>query len=194
GVEAAVRVIAGSSDRLTLLLWQDFAQDPNGGLKAWLDAHAVRLGGRGAGQTAAYQYVLQQPLVSQLPDGLTPVRIAFGGQIELAGFRLWSGLNHTGLRLQLGWQRLAPLQRDYSVYVHLVDGQGRNLAIADHRPAYDTLNLSQWKGQPYLVDEYDLPGDWSGADHLELGLYDRASGERLPPEAARLPLPSQRPS
>jgi len=50
------------------------------------------------------------------------------------------------------------------------------------------LNLSQWQGNPYLQDEYDLPGDWTRADHLEIGLYDPASGERLSPAALPLPL------
>jgi mannosyltransferase len=188
--DSAMRSAIGDADRAELFLWNDFGEDPEHRVRAWLEANAHRVSGWGRGEVAVYGYFTGDPFPTQPPQAGVPLYARFSDRIELLGYRQWSGVNHDGLRLQLVWQRLQPLFRDYRVYVHLVDATGANLAVADHRPAFDTLDLSQWQGSPFLVDEYDLPGDWTRGVRLELGLYDPPSGERLVPAAISLPLPS----
>ena len=184
----ALRSAIGDSDRAELVLWQDFDDDPQHRVKAWLDREQHSIFGWGSGEVAVYGYFTRDPYADEPPPGLTPVGATFSNQIQLVGYREWSGVQHRGLRLQLVWRRLQPLGRDYRVFVHLVDAQGANLAIADHRPAFDTLNLSQWQGKLMVIDEYDLSGDWRPGERLEIGLYDPPSGERLSPASLPLPL------
>ncbi|HLG70258.1 MAG TPA: hypothetical protein VK009_07525, partial [Chloroflexota bacterium] len=188
--DRAMRAAIGSSDHVELMLWQDFGEDPQHRVRQWLEMNGHGIEGWGSGEIAVYGYFMGDPFPPSPPEGLRPVNARFSDQIELLGYRELSGVDHHGLRLQLAWQRLAPLARNYNVYVHLVDAQGGNLAIADHRPAFNTLNLSEWTGSPYLVDEYELPGDWARGVRLELGLYDPVSRERLSPASLPLPLPS----
>ncbi len=189
GLDQALRSTIGPADRAEVLLWQDFDDDPQHRVKPWLDANEHGVGGWGSGEVAVYGYFTGDPFPASPPEDIVPMRATFSERMELLGYKEWSGFDGRGLRLQLVWQRLAPLDRDYRVFVHLVDGQGGNLAIADHRPAFDTLNLSQWSGSPYVVDEYDLDGDPARAERLEIGLYDPASGARLAPASLTLPLP-----
>jgi hypothetical protein len=189
GVDASLQAVMAGADRLHLFLWQDFADDPNHAVKRELDRIAHPLAGHGSGETAVYSYATAEPLANEPPPGLSPVGATFSGQLELLGYRQWSADDDQMLRLQLTWRRLAPIGRDFNVFVHEVDSAGQNVAIADHRPAFDTLDLTRWTTTPYLIDEYDLPGDWRHAARLEIGLYDRASGERLSPDS--LPLPIQ---
>ncbi len=187
-LDGGLRQSLGDADRAALLLWQDFADDPEHRVKAWLDREQHPIFGWGKGEVAVYGYFLRDPYADAPPEGLTASGARFSDQIELVGYREWAGVGNRSLRLQLVWRRLRTPTRDYRVFVHLVDEKDGNVAIADHRPAFDTLNLSQWQGKPILIDEYDLIGDWRRGTRLEIGLYDPASGERLQPASLPLPL------
>jgi mannosyltransferase len=187
-LDAVLRSSLGGADRAELVLWQDFADDPEHRVKAWLDREQHPIFGWGKGEVAVYGYFLRDPYADAPPEGLTASGARFSDQIELVGYRQWRGMDDRSMRLQLVWRRLRTPTRDYRVFVHLVDEKGGNVAIADHRPAFDTLNLSQWQGKPILIDEYDLIGDWRRGAQLEIGLYDPASRERLQPASLPLPL------
>jgi uncharacterized membrane protein len=88
------------------------------------------------------------------------------------------------LPLTLTWQLAAPAAPGLSVFVHLRDGAGHNVAQADGQPV--------WFGpQPFNVWAVGQPGSdrrnleipatvAPGAYTLVLGLYDADSGQRLP--------------
>ena len=86
------------------------------------------------------------------------------------------------LHLLLTWTVEQPLERDYKLFVHIADAEGRPLAQWDGLPGINTALTSQWPvGEPFrdhvllrLPD--DLP---PGRYRVITGLFDPASGQRL---------------
>ncbi|MHB8620656.1 MAG: glycosyltransferase family 39 protein, partial [Chloroflexota bacterium] len=159
--------------RVQFVVWQEFGQDPQHHVRRWLDSHLSRVAGRPFGEVTVYSYASQPTFSSRLPSRLVSVQAVFSGEIELVGYRE-SRLSYNGVRLELAWKRLRPLSADFHIFVHLVDATGRNLAISDHRPGFDTVNLTHWQGHRFLIDQYDLTLSQAASKpveqtHLELG-------------------------
>jgi hypothetical protein len=69
---------------------------------------------------------------------------------------------------------------DYTVFLHLLDDDGRMIGAADHAPATPT---SQWKAGStieYTHTAYAPTTDYVGIATIVVGLYLPATGERLP--------------
>lgn len=92
------------------------------------------------------------------------------------------------LWVTLEWQAAATLDRDWSVFVHLVDDHGVRLAQSDSQPAAGNWPMSLWAPGTRVTDEHSLSVDVAALQrtHLEVGLYDASTGERLAPFSARL--------
>lgn len=118
-------------------------------------------------QSAVAQLGVDNPQVailsaSALPDQLHPGEMA---QIEIT------------------WQALAALPKDYSVFVHLVDEEGFTIAQHDTVPGGGRLPTSRWQPGQIISDRYSVTipatayapnrGDW------RVGLYHQRTGERL---------------
>jgi hypothetical protein len=108
----------------------------------------------------------------------------FGGMFRLAGYDMH--LNEDGMTivLTLYWQALGPIDFNYSVFVHLIDGSDRIVAQHDHAPGEDRgySPIGWWPGD-IVVDEHRtvVPGPLaSGTYRLRIGVYNWATGERLP--------------
>jgi len=111
------------------------------------------------------------------------------GSCELAGVLCFKPGD--ALQVTLFWETLAPVDVDYTVFLHVRDGQGKTLAQRDNQPFDGLYPTSQWQpgesiAQPLVVE---LPGDLApGSYSLYVGLYrldtlarvsleDDASGE-----------------
>jgi 4-amino-4-deoxy-L-arabinose transferase-like glycosyltransferase len=83
----------------------------------------------------------------------------------------------------LEWEALQPLQHDYSVFLHLYDGQGQRVAQADNLLIDQSLRpTSQWEPGVSSAVLYHIaipPGIPPGRYELELGVYLFETGERL---------------
>ena len=78
---------------------------------------------------------------------------------------------------------VGPIAADYKVFVHLLTADGRLLAQDDSEPVVWTYPTSRWRAGEYIMDEHwlTLPPDAPRGDvWLSVGLYDPASGARLP--------------
>ena len=85
--------------------------------------------------------------------------------------------------LDLAWQAVAPDGRDYTVFVHLLDGAGELVAQSDGPPQGGAYPTSIWSAGEQVADTraLALPGDLPPGEYtLFVGLYDPASGARLP--------------
>jgi hypothetical protein len=87
------------------------------------------------------------------------------------------------LALTLGWECLAKMEQDYTVFVHLAGDGGRPLAQVDSQPLSGTYPTSFWNVGERLADPYLLtvpssvpPGEY----RLLTGMYLMATRERLP--------------
>ncbi len=117
-----------------------------------------------------------------------PVAI-FGDDIELAAARLPAALDDP-LYLTLFWRASAPIAADYTVFVHVVDGGGRMIGQWDQTPSAGAAPTSGWTPGRVVVDDYRIDLDLAGAQEpvrVLVGLYDPATGERLPVAQSTLP-------
>ncbi|RMF05281.1 MAG: hypothetical protein D6768_01405, partial [Chloroflexi bacterium] len=94
--------------------------------------------------------------------------------------------------LLLTWQTDAPLTTDFTVFVHLRAADGFVRSQADGPPAGGAYPTSAWQPGQVVQDIHLLPPgeDLSQVASIALGLYNPATGERLPafgPDGARLP-------
>jgi hypothetical protein len=87
-----------------------------------------------------------------------PLLASFGPQISLHGADL------TDEKLTLLWQTSGPIAQDYRIFVHVLDDMGNLLSQSDGVPYDDLYPLTSWQ-PPHAV---------------AIGIYDPASGQRLP--------------
>jgi len=121
------------------------------------------------------------------------VHFLFGNQIELIGFSVGmpgacSGATCVArpgdsLPMRLLWRALGTPQEDFTVFVHLLDANGRLISQKDSQPQDGTYPTSFWDSGEIVPDWYELPipldtppGDYA----IALGLYRLADGTRLP--------------
>ena len=87
------------------------------------------------------------------------------------------------LALKLYWQALAAPAADYTVFVHVLDQDGKIVAQYDGPPAGGELPTRAWSPGATSADAISIPLPSSlspGAYRLIAGLYDAATGARLP--------------
>lgn len=132
--------------------------------------------------------------------------VAAGPQIKLLGFDAWLDCTGAeagcsagaplpvqtgpirGLTLALYWQALAAPDRDYTVFVHLRRPDGGIVAQQDGPPAGGAYPTGLWDPGEVIRHEarLALTGGLlpAGAYELVTGMYDLATGVRLPVEGS----------
>ncbi len=132
-----------------------------------------------------------------LPDH--PAGAVFGGAARLLGYSLEPASARPGeaVKLTLYWQVLAPLDRDYTVFTHLLDGHnpktnGPVWAGHDGQPDGGHYPTTVWQPGEVILDLHPLsvPADAPPGEYrLEVGLYLLETMARLPAtDAAGQPL------
>ena len=151
---------AGGTERLTLLRWTQRSTD------------TITLG------TAT---VRGRDRTLEAPRAATVQRARFGAGIQLLGYDL-SRAGGT-VRLVLHLQAVAPMNRSYTVFAHLLDANSRIWAQQDSTPLAGAAPTTTWLPGEYLSDTYTLvikPDAPAGKYVFEIGVYDATSNERLP--------------
>ncbi len=104
-------------------------------------------------------------------------------KVRLLGYDLTAARPGETAHLTLYWQCLAPMPGNYTVFVHLLDKQGQIRAAHDGIPVAGNRPTSGWVLHEVLADIHPLhlPQDLPPGEYvLEVGLYDAATGVRLP--------------
>jgi hypothetical protein len=122
------------------------------------------------------------------PDAKTVIPQEVGAQlgesIQLAGYRLADDRVVPGdpLLLTLYWRAERPLERYYTVFVHLQGANGELAAQQDNPPVRGTRPTNEWETPVLVEDPYEIPvlvdvppGEYT----LSVGMYDPTTGERL---------------
>jgi hypothetical protein len=111
--------------------------------------------------------VVDEPPVAQRIESM------LGDAIELVGYNL----DRTAgtIRLDLIWRARQPIEHDYTVFTHALDGAGRLIGGQDNQPAKGAYPTSWWIPGEYISDTYTLPP----AEAIDVGLYDPETGARL---------------
>ena len=96
-----------------------------------------------------------------------------------ASARLWR--HGATVELDLTWQALRQPNRDYTVFMHILDADGKEWADADEKPQGTDLSTLKWTPGRVYSDTHTIQIDLNGPPegyHLELGLYPATTGER----------------
>lgn len=155
--------------------------DPLHRARAWLARHAY-LGLRRdyLGATLSL-FILETP--AQIKH---PMNIQLGDEIRLCGYSLGTDVGHPGefLLVTLYWEALRPIPQSYTVFVHLLDSEGRLAAQIDSPPAGGAFPTTAWVPGEFVADHYAIPLP----ANLPPGRYRLSVGMYLWPEMTRLPV------
>ncbi|MEW5721432.1 MAG: hypothetical protein AB1817_22585, partial [Chloroflexota bacterium] len=115
---------------------------------------------------------IENPVAAKLGE---PALITFlGYDLERAG---------ESLSITLYWKSERATSQDYSVFIHLLDAKGNMIAQHDGAPQNGNAPTSWWRPGDLIADLHalTLPPRFSPGHYtLALGVYDSASGARLP--------------
>jgi hypothetical protein len=110
---------------------------------------------------------------------------SFGGKVRLLGYDLGDSEIRPSkdFRVTLWWECLAPMQRDYSVFLHLVSEDDIIIAQRDVYPGKGNYPTSSWQPGDVIRETYVLlvpPAVVTPARvELVVGLYSVRTGTRL---------------
>jgi 4-amino-4-deoxy-L-arabinose transferase-like glycosyltransferase len=120
------------------------------------------------------------------PISIAPIArpYRFGDRIELLEYEVPDSPPMPGepLAVTLYWRALAEMDEDYTVFVHLLDGDGTLLGQGDGPPLNGDYPTAHWSPGEVLADTHVVrleDGLPEGA-YLLVGLYRLADGTRLP--------------
>lgn len=153
----------------------------------------------------ALVYLTRPDRVPVPSDPDVPLQSRFGDMIVLKGYSLvsksassttaQSALCQSGqglclksgdrFQITLFWQALAPVDANYTVFVHVRNGHGVTVAQHDAQPLDGLYPTSQWQPEETVVQplEIDLPGGMTAGPYsVYLGLYHLDTMMRLPVE------------
>ena len=120
-----------------------------------------------------------------------PLKVDFDDGVSLLGYDLGTDKLHPGgtVYLTLYWQARQPVKHRYKVFTHLL-GEVFNAASGnflwgqqDNEPLNGTRPTPTWRVGEIIIDSYAIPLQAqapAGLYALEIGLYDPATGARLP--------------
>jgi 4-amino-4-deoxy-L-arabinose transferase-like glycosyltransferase len=101
----------------------------------------------------------------------------FNNYLALVGYDL-PPLNlkpNETLKLTLYWQAHSKMDKPYTIFVHLLDKDGKVVAQKDAQPLNGTRPTTTWVANEYIADAYELalkPDLALGTYQIEIGWYD----------------------
>ncbi|TEU15322.1 MAG: hypothetical protein E3J21_13510 [Anaerolineales bacterium] len=121
----------------------------------------------------------------QLPPIERAMRADLGDQVEFHGYSLESAQVEPGglLRLTLYWRAHQRMTVSYTVFTHLLGKDGDTWGQRDNIPVKGTYPTTGWAEGEVITDEYEIAVKSDappGAYQIEVGMYDAATGQRLP--------------
>ncbi|MBI5649819.1 MAG: glycosyltransferase family 39 protein [Chloroflexi bacterium] len=114
-----------------------------------------------------------------------PLPTIFEDAIRLEGYDLFTPSAERGQALVflLYWRADRKMDRDYTVFAHLVNAQGEIVGGVDQQPRNGTAPTSAWRPGEASVDYFVIPIEETVAPsqdyRLEIGVYDLATMQRL---------------
>jgi len=112
------------------------------------------------------------------------LNVNFDHKAMLLGYDLSPQVPSAGetWEVTLYWEPLAPIAKDYTVFVHLMGESGEKITQFDGQPLEGDYPTHLWQTGESIKDTHllALPADLpTGEYHLDIGLYLLGSGERL---------------
>lgn len=119
-----------------------------------------------------------------LPRPACPADDRLGESIRLEGYDLaWESEGEQRyLMVTLHWRAEQEMEGDYTIFVHLLDGEGHLVSQHDGPPRGGAYPVSWWRRGGRVLDAHRLPlAGWpEGPLTLRVGMYHPETLERLP--------------
>jgi hypothetical protein len=139
------------------------------------------------GQKMEVLHLKDFPLIRRRVEGIEiehPIRVDLGGIISLIGYDVMPEEVEPGgkVHLILFWQAKGGIEKDFTVFTHLIDGEDKIWGQKDSQPLGGTFPTSCW-GEVVVVDTYEMPVREDappGEYRIEVGMYLLETMERLP--------------
>jgi hypothetical protein len=115
------------------------------------------------------------------PNPKQKLNVRFGDSIELIGYDASAVRTNQPMTVTLYWHALAPTDKPYTVFVHLLDANNQILGQKDAPPMNGGAPTNAWVKGEYIADEYifNVAAKATGAAVVEIGLYDPGTFARL---------------
>ncbi|MCB9099349.1 MAG: glycosyltransferase family 39 protein [Anaerolineales bacterium] len=120
------------------------------------------------------------------PAPAEPLSVNFSGQVELVGFDLPETHVAAGgvLPVTLYWHSLATFDKNWKVFVHLIDAAGDIKSQQDQLPGAGQFPTTSWVPDEYITDSYNIPipADLPPGEavyRLRIGWYDPNDFNRM---------------
>ncbi|HEV8633599.1 MAG TPA: hypothetical protein VG370_05070 [Chloroflexota bacterium] len=141
---------------------------------------AARKLGEEARETLLLQWLDVRDPCNCAPPDARAVGQRFADGVELVAWR--AERDGADLLLSLYWRAWATPSRNYTAFVHLLDGE-RRVAQVDDQPNAGRRPTGAWRAGEVVHDRYRLAGPAGGATQALVGMYG-SDGRRLPTEPA----------
>jgi 4-amino-4-deoxy-L-arabinose transferase-like glycosyltransferase len=122
----------------------------------------------------------------------TALDVWFEGEIQLLGYVLRDSDGNAvdrmevapgqEVRITLYWRTQSRIDKDYVVFVHVLDRDGWLRGQQDNQPRQGTFPTRAWAAGAEVVDAYDVaiaPESPVGQAYVEVGLYDPRDAKRV---------------
>lgn len=174
---AELERIVATANRIYAVYWATEEADPEGIIERWLNANTFKATDTWFGNVRLVSYATPAETMS-----FGPADSRFGESIRLTGAALSPSQISPGEILQVGlrWEATQSISEDYTVFVQLLDNANHLAGQRDAKPLTPTVD---WQPTAANIDQYGLvvePGTPPGDYRLIVGLYNSATGERLP--------------
>ncbi len=118
------------------------------------------------------------------PEVKNPIHYKLGEQIALVGYEITTFPEEEGeVGVTLYWRALTAIDKNYTVFVHVLDESERLVAQEDRQPKNGLSPTSIWQAREIIEDEYRLsvpPEKQVGEYQIRVGMYELDTMERLP--------------
>ncbi|MDO8670242.1 MAG: hypothetical protein Q7O66_02285, partial [Dehalococcoidia bacterium] len=175
--------------RIWVVFWADKESDPGSFVEGWLNQNAFRASNKWFGNVRLVLYGL--PSTTSAGTVQQQVEANFGDKVSLLGYSLHGAKVDTDfdarpgevLQLTLYWQALSKIDQRYTVFTHLVDPHEHIWGQRDAEPGSGAKPTTGWVAGAVISDNYGIPvvyGTPPGEYYVEAGIYQPATGQRLP--------------
>lgn len=169
-------------DKIYALYWATEESDPQGFVEHWLDQRGYKTFDQWHGNARLAVYVMPEHRPpDEVVDGLNA---RLGDRITLEGYQGWN-LNPVAgdvTQVQLTWRADQAPERDYKVFLQLLDARNQVIAQRDAQPAGESRPTTTWAPGEPIFDNHGVlipPGTPPGSYRRIVGMYDAETGERL---------------
>ena len=121
----------------------------------------------------------------EMPSIQHPLVANLGDKVSFLGYDLEETTVAPGgtLHLTLYWRCQRRMETSYKVFTHLLDGESRIWGQRDSIPVGGARPTTGWIEGEVIADRYEIPVKPEAPEGeyvLEIGMYDAATGDRLP--------------